>query len=740
MCHRLNIIVALSICLAGCSNQPSLRLKSVENEIAEARSEIDKGKFKDAEARLSSCVTNIGTDQNLLYIKLKALNALYETEIALKNESKAAKILKEASSYGEVLAETARVGEGTEKERLYAEAKIPVVHLGDQMTGEGYYHSARRLYKRAIQLETACGIEPNSESTIAKKLSNLNQYEDSEESALGKAEGAPAYSNNKNMQARRAAKRKLMDEMKALYLECQKHPDNKIVERMLVLLSEIGVAYGKREGEYRGALYSTAASLSLVHKNEEAILLLKKDRDLFSNITDEGFRQTDPTTIENAKFVFMDSLQIAHNQNMLNRPDETISYAKRALFLAEKLKDESSFEVALSLNYLSRGLEIKKLRQEALPFRERQLRVLKLLNDKDKSDFYEAQVELAADLTAAGRGTEALPLYEQCIDFYRKKTKDPMQLSFALNSYTFSLMLMEKYSKAVVSAKESIAVSEKYGSATQKYHAYNLAAGAASGAGDWKLSQVYRNAQLQIFENNKLPHLTSDYILALSKLASLLFEQKQFKAAEVTTRKALAKIALTPTVDNCTEASVLNVLAGCEDMVGNFEEEEKLRLRAYSLLQKAQTTSFFPWISTINQLAQFYRSRHRYKEAEKFAREVINLTEMGNSVEMLHQNVFSKIVLIDTLRADNRLNEANALKDELIKVYPNLSGIKPGEQMSLLIGISDQCAHLQDYKEASRALKLAEAHCAKHPDQCQNFHIVLNERKTNLLRVNKSHN
>ncbi|MBC7996539.1 MAG: hypothetical protein IAF58_01250, partial [Leptolyngbya sp.] len=228
MCHRLNIIVALSICLSGCSSQPSLQLKSVESEIAEAKSEIKEGKFKEAEARLSSCITNIGTDQNLLYIKLKALNALYETEIELKNDSKAAKILKEASSYGEVLAETARAGEGAEKERLYAEAKIPVVHLGDQMTGEGYYQSARRLYRRAIQLETACGIEPNSESPIAKKLSSLNQYEDSEENVLNRAEKTSAYSGNKDIEVRRAAKKKLMDEMQSLFTECQKHSDNKI--------------------------------------------------------------------------------------------------------------------------------------------------------------------------------------------------------------------------------------------------------------------------------------------------------------------------------------------------------------------------------------------------------------------------------------------------------------------------------------------------------------------------------
>lgn len=299
---------------------------------------------------------------------------------------------------------------------------------------------------------------------------------------------------------------------------------------------------------------------------------------------------------------------------------------------------------------------------------------------------------------------------------------------------------MEKYSKAIVSAKESIVISEKFGSAAQIYVAYNLAAEAAAGAGDWKLSQIYRSAQLQIFENNKLPELTSDYILGLSKLGSMLYEQKQFKLAEVTMRKALAKMAITNTVDNCMQATILNVIAGCEDKVGNYAEEEKLRLRAYSLLQKAQPNFFFPWISTINQLALFYKARHKYKESEKFAREVINLTEMGNSVEVLHQNLFAKILLIDILMADNRPKEATALKDELIKTYPSLSGIKPGEQISLLIGISDLCANLKDYKEASRALKLAEAHCAKYPDQCQIFQNVLNERKTNLLRVNKSHN
>lgn len=740
MRRQLTIILAVSLLLSGCGTQNSPLETKIEAEFQLAQNELKQGKLTDAENRLNASLNNLSAaDKNLLW-KLKILNLLYDVEVASKNDTKMSKILKEASSYGEQLAETACPSDGKEQKAIYAEAKIPVIHLADQMCGEGYYQSARRLYKRAIQLETACGTEAKDDSSIAVKLKNLNKREESEENVLVDPNKLNWQIKNKNMQARRAAKSKLMNEIKALHLKNEAAPDSKNAEKMHTLLAEVEKTFGKRENEYRGALSTTARAYASIRNYEGAIVLLQDDVKFFSNITETGFKKADPTTIENAKFVFLDSQQLAYYQNLNGDLESSTASAKRAIDLAKELKDNSSEELAQSLHFYCIGLENLQRKKEALPYRKRQLNMLAQLNQKNSAHYYFALGELASDQFASGDINEALKNFEIAANYFRNVRTEPMNLANVLNSYSHVLYNLKRHNDALKIAKESIAISEKSGDPAETALAYNLAALAAYELADWANAEKYRNAQIQIYETGKTKMNAVEYSGALTALGEVYYVQKKAKETRATLKKAFEKLTLQPKRNFCLEAANSNILAALELNSGNQKEAERLRLNAYNALKHDQKAHFESWLSTLTQLALFYREQKRYDESNKYLKEAITLTKTGNSAEMLHRNCHARAIYAQNLVAQKKINDAITIKDEIVKLHPDLKSADESGTIALGIAISDLCRDLNDFPQAERSLKIARELASKNPKVKQFFQNVLNQKETTLESAMTRHN
>lgn len=730
--------------LAGCSTS-GVSQKEMEDLVGQARVDAAAKQYADAEQKLLKCLEYADKDSHL-YLRLKALNQLVDLELDQVNTTKAKEYMQAAGNLADEYSRSAPSAFTAADPQLLKEAIKAMVRRADDFAEFGRYDAAKSFYLSASALHRAdLNLLPEDSPEI--RLQKLQDRVRNEKHAIEQEDGLNDSRDPKFAARveRTEARRALMNQMKVLTLEMMKKPNTETLDKMFPIVEKIRTAYGDRESEYRAALENTVNFGALYGHREKALALLKKDLALYDNIDINKALAADTQSLEDSTFLISDldsyTKLMMHENNYI----ETRKAALRGIKLAEDVRHVDSESYANLLKAAAWERERRTRYEEAIPFRQRQIAMLKNLKlTDDYSFFYEARLELGHDLLMAGRPKDGLPEIEYAIA--RLKVKQPKDeiLAYAYTAKAECLRSLDKLQDARQCMIDAQKLWELHGAVEQKVGCYRILSKVSRGL---KRFDEAHQAGLKVLQNcQKLP--TAQRLSALpdayQELAQIEMERNHFKEAEAYERKALdAQLKVQPE-PSFAAAGMLNLIALAATNQGKVAEAEKLRLRAVKMCRDCKQTPRTPELSTQLQLANFYETTKQSDKAEKSYREFISATEKlkkRGGEEMKDQYAIQYLraarLELALLLRDKKPQDSKKLKDESLQQASTLMTADPVEDCNYYLKLGDLCINLSDFENAEKVLQEAEKLAESTKPPLTDWQIQVLSRKRELYKATK---
>lgn len=718
--------------LSGCSTAGLPTKSSLDSQLAQARVEAAAGQYRDAEKKLLDCIHHADSGSR---VKLAALNELVDVQLQLKNESKAKVLTKEAAAEAE---EFCRTGMSTSSDvKQFQEARKALFRSADAYTEMGGYDAARTMYRKAQILEQRmpAAMPPEADA----RLSKLDQQVTGEKHALEHEQGLLDEKDPRHIarQERTAARKKIMDESKRLNLEMMHRPNKETADKLLKLLPRIRTAFGIREGEYRASLGHTSKYVFAYSNRAKAVALLKEDLSHFENISQSGIDKTDPTVLENAGFTIADLGQLAGMISQKGDRVEAERLARRGVELAQKVQSPDTLAYADCLKEVSTQLEQGNRREEAMPFRRRQIDMLERLKYTDNySDYYEAKLELAKTLQLTGKKQEALPLYDYAISRLRAIQPNGTVIAYAYSCKAECLYDLRDYVNARKNIIEAKKLIDKIDDNSQKFHCHLVFCIISSKLGDHNESRKMGELALKYAEQTKPP--TRDRAIAdvCRKLSEIEAAAQNSARARQYAQRALEYQIKYAGENNSMTAGYLNHLAAIEHNLGNLKEAEKLRLRSLAICRALSAPDKIALTSTLLQMANFYHITGSVDKAIPYYREVLAIGKGNNSADVIQFHRMARVQLAQAL-VEKDPQAVRRLKDEAIAAGLDNTNGKPLDDCNYWLSLGDICMSVQDFKNAESVYDRVQTVVDKDSNARNAYEIVVLNRKRDLYKATK---
>ena len=323
--------------------------------------------------------------------------------------------------------------------------------------------------------------------------------------------------------------------------------------------------------------------------------------------------------------------------------------------------------IDLVLGALYRGLSLRSSRS-VLDFLDRnEVNVPAWLKDREETLSKEDPVAAAKGLTGfgrlyrnQGRYQEAEPLVKRALAIYEKALgSDHPNAASSLNNLAVLYVSQGRYEEAEPLHRGALAIYEKALGPDHPDTASSLnnLAGLYNSQGRYEEAEpLYRRA-LAIREKALGPD-HPDTASSLNNLATVYDSQGRYEEAEPLYRRALAIREKVLGPDHPDTASSLNNLAVLYRHHGRYDQAERLYRRALAIHEKALGPDHPYTATSLNNLAVLYRSQGRHEEAEQ-------------ALERFTNNAVSYTGLAETLRAQNKMEEAEAVYRQALERFPN---------------------------------------------------------------------
>lgn len=409
---------------------------------------------------------------------------------------------------------------------------------------------------------------------------------------------------------------------------------------------------------------------------------------------------------------------LAHLYYVQGRYNEAEPLHKRALSIGEQQLGKDHSNVVTSLNNLALVYQAQGRYTEAEPLYQRSLAIWEQQLGKDHPNVAKSLNNLATFYQSQGRYTEAEPLYQRSILIREQQLgKDHPDVATTLNNLATVYEMQGRYCEAEPLLQRAVAIGEEHLGSDHPNVALYLS----------NLANIYREQRkgmanpysylvpgfqepdnysseaeplyqkvLAIWEQ-QLGKDHPNVATVLNNLADLYRVQRRYSEAELLLQRAMVISEQQLGNDHPDVARSLNNLAEVYREQGRYGEAEPLYIRAWSifantlgennplsqiplenlwiLVQKAvnagqvEELSDHPHVATqLNSLAEAYRQKERYNEAEPLYAKALAIREQQLGTN--HRHVAQTLNNIGLLRqSQERYAEAELLYERAIYIW-----------------------------------------------------------------------
>jgi len=673
--------------------------------------------LKKAEQLYVSCVS-ASLDAKSEYFQLAALNRLTELEKQLSNQSKAKSYMNQAAT----LAENVKNSDNNPQPiSLAKEQHEALVRLADWEFEDGNYISARKLYEKAAALESLLKVDPLSDNSACARISRLEARAtiENEQIKTGMSRSkTPPGRRGPEFIKRSKERHKVQKDMNEALNQYRADGSAESAAKFLKELKNILTIYGATEPEYRSALNYGTRTFLIRNNPEEIAPFVERDLALYKNFSQAELANAVPQAVENATNYVQDLIMLSMIRRHQGRFDEDVDYCTKAQSLAKKVIPENSrLDYELS-HETAIALEQKERHAEALPYRRRAVSMIDTY-DKEHTSYADQMSSLGTDLFASNLFAEAEIAFRKSIE-KKKAEKNENNFCNILNAYASTLLKLGRYSEARKILLESIPYSEKTGKFSPIY-CYTLLMRACSDA-DPKTAIYYGKKSLQRmckFGTFNHEYLPADNFL---NVAEIEVQNHWTKDAIKTLDEGVAWQLAHGQELSAHTAAMLNLKASALNQLGQYEEEEKCRLKALELCRRFTPPQPAPLVSTIFQTAARLQQKNKFEPAERLYREALELSAKSDDQTCKQIGLQSKAALgvIAIIQRNDRAT-AERYKVELMTVFKSHFRNVTHADISLCLNIADLCFYLKDKNNCQKLIDMAQSIYDKDPQKSRSL-------------------
>jgi len=715
-------VLSVVFILQSCSHAAQV----AENRYREAQSAEAARDFEKAEQLYISCVS-AGLDAGDSAYQLAALNSLTALEKQLKNHSRSKAYMNQAAALAETIAENSKTTSPQSKSNkaalvsLEKEQHQALMRLADWEFEDGNYISSRKLYEKAAKLEDCLNIPADSNYSAYARIKLLENRAKAESEQLRNAlSGKKSSLSTPRSQNHSYNRRKILISMNEAMNKYRDDGQKESADNLLKLLQEVRTIYGAGEPEYRNAL-RFAVKTFILHSNPDPVApLVEADLKLHDDFTQAQLDDAIPEAVEDATACAQDLISLAMIRRYQRRHSEALAACMKAQKLAGRVipdKSELSFDLNLET---ARALEHNAKLAEAITYRRRSMALAQTYNNNRV--FRAEQLSLLGDdLLASNLVADAAAALRESLDIARTE-KNPVNLSFTLQSYADALMKLGKYAEAKNVLLEAIPYSKRDGN-SQLIKNYT------------SLMTVCRNndpLQAVIFGKKSLEELRKSkdarlqFLVAHNYLniAEIEVLNKSCAAAIKTLDAGIAWQTSQGKELSAFTAGMLNLKGLALHELNRYDEEMKCRLRAVEICRRLKPAQPGPLASTLFQTASAYQQRKKYSDAERLYKETLQIDPAGDA--SCKQVQLQSNVLLGIIAWAIRKDRATA------EQYKN-AALKENTDVDIpfCLTFAELCFYLHDKENCQLLLDRAQAAYDKDPvKNREQLAILLARKKT----------
>ena len=435
---------------------------------------------------------------------------------------------------------------------------------------------------------------------------------------------------------------------------------------------------------------------------------------------------------------------LAHLYYVQGRYSEAEPLYKRAVSIDEQQLGKDHSNVATSLNNLAMLYQAQGRYSEAEPLYQRSMAIWEKQLSKDHPTVAKSLNNLASFYYIQGRYSEAEPLYQRSLSIREQQLgKDHPDVATTLSNLGALYHSQERYSEAEPLLQRTLAIWEQQlGSdhpriATILNNLGQLYRAQRKGmANPFREPENYSSAAEPIYQRalaileEKLGNDHPNIAPVLNNLAELYQTQRRYSEAEKLQQRMLFILEKQLGQDHPDVALSLNNLSGIYIEQGRYSEAEQILQRSHSILtnvlgennpltqgsrdnfwtlvQKAvsagrvEELSDHPHIATqLNNLAEAYRQKERYNEAEPLHKRALSIREQQLGID--HPHVAQSLNNLALLyQSQGRSIEAEPLYQRLLSMREQLLSSNHSDAEMILNNL--ECL----YQSQDRYVKVAQ--------------------------------
>jgi len=630
------------------------------------------------------------------YYQLASVNRLTELEKRAGNHSRSRTYMNQAATIAETLNEkTAAISTTNENQQLDKEKHIAIMRLADSLYEDGNFVSAKRLYEQAADLEERMKEKPGENSAV-ERIKLLDRQAKTENEDVSQRLSVANFSGK--LRGPKAAQRsderhKSMVQLSEMCVAYMERGDKSLAPKLLAALEQMRTTYGFRENEYRRAYKEVTASL--VSRSNFALVtpLLEKDMKMFSSFSQADLESAVPEAVDNATFYTQDLMILALMKLHQKRHDEMLEICQKIEKLAPRVIPPNSLTEAEFLSSMALALERTGKKDKALPYRERQMRII----GRTANQIYLYAFALscyAQDLIDVGRLEDAEKAAEELLRLKRTMKKDSLTIPTYV-SYAELLIRIGKNEKARQILLEAIPLCEAEKDKSTLLKCYVMLSSACA------TSRV-PEALLYARRAEDVVRKYGDY--RQQSLAKILHSAATYEVQLGRNRDAIRTldrgIAWQMAHDRANRAitvELYNLKAVALGHLNDWPGEKAMHKKAIELCRQLKPQEPIALASTLAQAAGQCQINGELGEAEKYFREAVE-TLKGSTDPGQKQSFLTYKAALGTCLAQERKGEpeAQTIKDEILPIYKSNLTRSDFADFTLCLCTAELCAALND--------------------------------------------